>query len=413
LKTLSVAAILLFGIVLSACSHFAGPSAAPAAADVVSASGAAAARYRVVYSFRAHDGQFPSGPLTYAQQGLYGTTRYGGVGCGLYGCGTVFRISTTGEEFVVHAFAGQQGRHDLSDGANPTGSLVYVSRELFGTTRSGGALGGGMAFEIKVAATFPYKKLTNFGSVGEGSEPVAGLIYADGRLYGTTEYGGGREGKGAAFSIETTGMARKLLPMYTPGDRAGSGANPRGGLRYLNGSLYGTTYRGSHQSRGMVFATNPALSRYGVLYFFRHGVDGANPSADLTAMNGTLYGTTEFGGANGKGTIFKILSPTQGGETTLYSFCRLRNCADGKEPVAGMIEVNGVLYGTTQYGGAHDKGVVFSLNKAGVERVLHSFGAAGDGVYPLASLTKVGGELYGTTYRGGKDGYGTVFALTP
>ena len=97
--------------------------------------------------------------------------------------------------------------------------------------------------------------------------------------------------------------------------------------------------------------------------------------------------------------------------TTLHSF---GSGSDAAYPAAPLLNVRGTLYGTTAYGGAYGKGTVFSMSLTGTdEKVLHSFGHGSDGETPLAGLIYVKGALYGTTSAGGKDGDGTVFALTP
>jgi uncharacterized repeat protein (TIGR03803 family) len=127
-------------------------------------------------------------------------------------------------------------------------------------------------------------------------------------------------------------------------------------------------------------------------------------------INGTLYGTTTYGGTIGWGTVFSI---TPGGEEkVVYSF----SGTDGQFPYASLIEVKGTLYGTTEEGGTYGAGAgtVFSLDpSSGSENVLHSFGNGTDGVAPRARLIKVNGTLYGTTMLGGANGDGTVFAITP
>src|SRR5262249_16036941 len=116
------------------------------------------------------------------------------------------------------------------------------------------------------------------------------------------------------------------------------------------------------------------------------------------------------------------LNPTTGTVTTLYSFKgdQRHHAGDGMAHGASLIEVNGVLYGTTLKGGAYDvinygDGTVFSVNpKTREEKLLHSFGAyAGDGVEPYAALINVSGTLYGTTVNGGSSANGTVFAIDP
>jgi len=140
-------------------------------------------------------------------------------------------------------------------------------------------------------------------------------------------------------------------------------------------------------------------------------------------VKGTLYGTTA-GGGNIYGTAF-ALDPKNGTETVLYSFCQEQNCADGAEPGATVINVNGTLYGTTITGGAfscgngNGCGTVYSIDPTtDAETVVHSFGNGTDGIDPLANLIDVNGTLYGTTVAGGitgcgSFGCGTVFSIDP
>ncbi|MGA8326353.1 MAG: choice-of-anchor tandem repeat GloVer-containing protein, partial [Candidatus Cybelea sp.] len=128
----------------------------------------------------------------------------------------------------------------------------------------------------------------------------------------------------------------------------------------------------------------------------------AHPYAGLINVNGTLYGTTTSGGAcssrGGCGTVFAI-TPS-GAETVLYSF--KGGSGDGKYPTqADLLDVNGTLYGTTKHGGTNDRGTVFSLTTSGNEAIVHSFGGSGDGVFPYGGLLDVSGTLYGTTSNGG------------
>jgi uncharacterized repeat protein (TIGR03803 family) len=99
-------------------------------------------------------------------------------------------------------------------------------------------------------------------------------------------------------------------------------------------------------------------SEYEVLHSFAGGGDGAHPKAGLTNVHGTLYGTTEKGGASGRGTVFTI-DRTSAAEQVVHSFA---GGADGSSPEAGLIEVGSRLYGTTVSGGAHGSGTVYALS---------------------------------------------------
>jgi uncharacterized repeat protein (TIGR03803 family) len=185
--------------------------------------------------------------------------------------------------------------------------------------------------------------------------------------------------------------------------------------------MYGTTEFGGSNGTGSgtVFSINPKIpNSETVLYSFGGGGagDGEEPTASLIRVgygkNTMLYGTTTYGGS-GQGTVFSV--DLSGNETVLYSFGSV--AGDGQTPAASLINVNGTLYGTTEYGGAVDLGTVFSVNiKNQTETVLHSFlGSRGnDGEEPTASLTP-GSPMYGTTEFGGSNGTGsgTVFTFKP
>ena len=195
----------------------------------------------------------------------------------------------------------------------------------------------------------------------------------------------------------------------------------------MNGLLYGTTYYGGKFRHGKVFGhgTVFSVSTTGteqVLHNFnlpRDGRDGSQTIASLIKMGGTLYGTTQYGGAYGQGTVFSI--STSGKFHVLHSF-NWRS-SDGAQPEASLINVGGTLYGTTRAGGSYGDGygccgTVFSITPGGTEKVLHSFGSGSDALGPFASLINVNGTLYGTTFWGGACtsksafGEGTVFSIS-
>ncbi len=131
-----------------------------------------------------------------------------------------------------------------------------------------------------------------------------------------------------------------------------------------------------------------------MLYRFGAEPDGADPQATLVNVKGTLYGTTEYGGKIGYGTIFSV--STAGSEHALYSF---RGYGDGYRPTADLIDVKGTLYGTTIAGGKYNEsyggdGTVFSVTTSGAEKVLHSFGQGKDGISPYAGLVNLNGSIY-------------------
>jgi uncharacterized repeat protein (TIGR03803 family) len=136
--------------------------------------------------------------------------------------------------------------------------------------------------------------------------------------------------------------------------------------------------------------------------------------SNLIDVDGTLYGTTEGGGScggkiDGCGTVFKVTR--SGKESVLHFF---GSGSDGDYPFAPLVDVDGALYGTTGGGGgdnSNPEGTIFRITAAGKENVLHSF-TGSDGAVPQAGLTDVNGTLYGTTDGGGASGNGTVFSLS-
>lgn len=141
------------------------------------------------------------------------------------------------------------------------------------------------------------------------------------------------------------------------------------------------------------------------------GTDGNDPTTMnlVQGIDGELYGTTQYGGTENLGTVFKISST--GTLTTLWNFCKESGCPDGDRPVTGLTVVpGGDLYGTTYAGGAHNGGVIFKITPTGVLTVVHSFCASfgcADGVNPEAPLVlATDGNLYGTTVLGGVGGCG-------
>jgi uncharacterized repeat protein (TIGR03803 family) len=144
--------------------------------------------------------------------------------------------------------------------------------------------------------------------------------------------------------------------------------------------------------------------------------DGAEPwAAPIEDGAGNIYGTTIEGGANNRGTVFKVAP--DGTETVYYNFCGKGQCSDGELPHDGVImDQSGNLYGTATYGGdAAGQGVVYRLAADGTETILYEFqGSPNDGQYPYGGLLMdKKGNLYGTTVGGGPDNDGTVFKLAP
>jgi len=342
-------------------------------------------------------------------------------------------------ESVVHSFGGPP-----DDGWDPRASLIDVGGTLYGTTAGGGAKGGGIVFKVNpdIGAETVLYSFCSQTNCTDGQWPMASLIDVGGTLYGTTESGGANCANycgGTVFSLNPKTGAETVVYSFCSQAKCTDGHNPypSASLTDVGGTLYGTTWSGGancgkNGGCGTVFAVNPETGAETVVYSFcsqTNCADGSFPSGRLIDVGGTLYGTTEYGGVNcqvGCGTVFK-LDPNTGAETVVHTFGRYGR--DGVGPTTGVIEVSGILYGTTQLGGAHCHkkneegcGTVFRVNlQTGAESVVHSFCSIGkctDGGGPYAGLIDVGGTLYGTTAVGGakgdcRHGCGTVFSVNP
>ncbi|HUK43378.1 MAG TPA: choice-of-anchor tandem repeat GloVer-containing protein [Candidatus Bathyarchaeia archaeon] len=280
-----------------------------------------------------------------------------------------------------------------------------------------------------------FTTLTSFGGAN-GNGPTASLIQGvDGNFYGTTINGGTGMGSdqclppyggcGTVFKVTPSGTITALYSFCSQ-PNCSDGSFPRSGLvPGADGNYYGTTQNGGTSCPplgcGTVFKVTPA-GTLTILHKFCSQLncpDGFGPESGLVlASDGNFYGTTQGGGTHFEGTIFR-LSPS-GDLTTLYNFCSLTNCADGSQPIGGLIQAtDGNLYGTTVLGGTLGLGSVFRITLSGALTTLYSFNG-NYGSAPVAPLIQASdGNFYGTTQSGGNnnnscsDGCGTVFKITP
>jgi uncharacterized repeat protein (TIGR03803 family) len=303
---------------------------------------------------------------------------------------------------------------DAAAGAPPFAGLIQATDgNLYGTTGGNGANGGGTVFKITPSGTLTTVfSFTTCGSCTDGYSPIAGLVQAtNGNFYGTT-LSGGVFLEGTVFEV-TPGGALTTLYSFCAQNNCTDGQAPEGGLvQGADGNFYGTTVIGGSGTPpvGTVFKITPG-GGLTILHSFDR-TDGEQPYGTLIqASNGSFYGTTLAGGANGSGTVFKITS--SGVLTTLYSFCAQSNCADGSNPEGGLVlATDGNFYGETNGGGTDLFGTIFKITPTGALTTLHSFDAL-DGEVPEAALVQGSdGNFYGTTSQGGMNNAGTAFKIT-
>jgi uncharacterized repeat protein (TIGR03803 family) len=276
--------------------------------------------------------------------------------------------------------------------------------------RFAGVLACAGFLHVSAASAATETVVYSFRGGSDGDNPVASLINVNGTLYGTTKQGGGNGcggfGCGTVFSITQDGTEKVLYSF-----RGGSdGSFPSAGLLNVNGTLYGTTTYGGGTCEIYGCGTVYSITQRGtekVLYSFGYKAgDGHYPSAGLIKVDRTLYGTTYNGGRTGLGSVFSVIPG--GPEAVLHSFAKR---GDGAYPLGGLLNVNSTLYGTTVDGGPGNAGAVFSITPSGTETV-HFFRGSTNARGPFAGLINVDGTLYGTTWSGGVPGFGTVFSIT-
>jgi uncharacterized repeat protein (TIGR03803 family) len=286
-----------------------------------------------------------------------------------------------------------------------------------GGLQVGNAVPPGTAVSRSAEASSQYRVLDAFTKLDAGVHPSGGLIDADGTLYGTTIGGGYSRCQpspfcGTVYSMTTAGALQVLYRFKGGAD----GDRPMAKLLNINGTFYGTTSRGGTGCKELGCGTVFSIGKSGnetVLYRFGGVSDGATPVADLTVVEGVLYGTTEFGGGSqgcsgsigGCGTVFSVT--LAGKERVLYRFTA---GADGANPVAGLISIGRTLYGTASHAG-DGYGTVYRITTKGAFKIVHRFADSPDGADPEANLSDVGGALYGTTAGGGGFSEGTVFHI--
>ena len=266
---------------------------------------------------------------------------------------------------------------------------------------------------ITLQDSFAAGRYSHDGS--DGNHPWAALTAAgNGIFYGTTSNGAANN-KGGIFSFDSaTGSITLQASFAADGS---NGSYPNAALTAAgNGLFYGTAVAGGAGGRGAIFSFDSATGSITLQgSFAADGSNGANPFAALTAAgNGLYYGTTQNGGAGNKGAIFAFDSVT-GSITLKGSFAA--DGSNGANPEAELTAAgNGLYYGTTVRGGANNTGAIFAFDSAtGSITLQNSFAAGGsNGAAPYAALTPAANGLYyGTTEQGGAGFSGVIFSFDP
>jgi uncharacterized repeat protein (TIGR03803 family) len=345
-----------------------------------------------------------------AQGNLFGTT----IGAG----GPLFDGSPFSDGSVFELPAGSNTILTLAtfngdNGFGPQSSLVIDrTGNLFGTTPAGGNdTFGGTVFRVD-GATHELTDLVQTGRTSQTDAPAGSPLFdAQGNLF-VAATNGGPSANGSVFKIAVGAGARGTSVVSTVALFNGTnGLAPGGGLiADAQGNLFGTTSQGGPAfsaasgtvGAGTVYEITADTHTLVTLANFDGAGGGFKPVGDLVRdKNGDLFGVTQLGGANGKGTIFEVVAGS-GKVTTLTSF----DVPHGSEPLAGLLlDAQGNLFGTTSAGGANDLGTIFEL-RAGADAVSTLFNFDKTNGRSLGSLISDGqGHLFGTTE-------GSIFELT-
>lgn len=337
------------------------------------------------------------------------------------------------------------------DGDSPVTGVLFHNHDLFGTTFHGGSAGLGTVYRLTPPASgsgaWTKKTLHSFLGNGEDGGPSFSSLVKDkaGNLYGTTL---DNEGCcGVVFKLTPpaageSGWSETVLHAFTGDPDCDTPTDFPAGLQnaltLVSGTLYGATSLGGAFGLGCIFKLTPPASGQTewtetVLYSFAGGTDGSHPNGGLLfdKSSGALLGTTYDGGLYGLGTAFILYPPAAGAtgwtKATIHHFQGdATDAHDGSYPNGNLVGGIGLVYGTTQLGGAAIPccGVVFELLQQSVDSDytfynLHSFTGGQDGAEPYAGLYKdASGVMWGTTYEGGAGtnggaDFGTVFKLAP
>ena len=335
-----------------------------------------------------------------------------------------FSILLLAMAFVASPAQAQTGHvlHDFTggnDGSEPMG-LVAVDQagNVYGSTPYGGGnlngdctSGCGMVFRaLKRNGAFTYAPLYFFHGT-DGDQPFAGVtIGPDGAVYGTT-LTGGTGGDGTVFRLTPPPTFCRMVlcswdetVIYNP-----SGSDPGflfAGVVFDNaGNIYGESFSGGAFGMGAVYKLSPAgggTYTETTLYSFTGGDDGGNSMTDVAIdAAGDVYGATTFGGANSRGTVFKLVHEAGG-----YTFQLLHTFtggSDGGMPEGSVVlDSAGNLYGGSSFGG------IFQITPSGTFTIIDTIAT---GLQSPINIDAAG-NIYGTTYGGGQNDDGSAFKDT-
>lgn len=353
----------------------------------------------ILHQFQSTSGNFSEGSLIFTNGKFYGMTSQGGTN----NSGVIFSFDTLGN--VYNDLYNFQG---ANDGFSPYGTLVKAGNGLlYGMTEYGGKYGKGTIFSVDPTNN-NYTSLYSFSGGIHGAYPTASFLLAsDGKLYGTTQYGGPDPfNSGILFTFDITGDSI-IYKDHFP-DTAGVPSSAL--IEATDGNLYGVTSGHGFGDFGQLYGVNLSSGLIFPKLFFVSTSIGYTWGSLLQASNGKLYGLACKGSIYNVGSIFSF-DLSNNTWSNVYTF----NLSAGGNPFGNLIQANdGNLYGLSQFGGDQGHGSLFRLNPSNDSiKVVHSFNYQfnADGYYPFGSLIQSrNGKLYGMTCFGvSGDSSGMIF----
>lgn len=296
---------------------------------------------------------------------------------------------------------------DGSNAENPQGwNLVKGPREkMYGVSQTGGDFDLGTVYEVNGGGQV--KLLHAFRGGTEGEQPQGLAVDDRGDLYGVTVFGGTQDCTcGTVFKITRAGQFQ-VIHLFNGED----GAHPTGHLAFKDGVFYGTTETGGANGAGSLYR----MTRSGdvsLIHSFAHlesSFGPVFPSMGLSfGADGLLYGTA--GPSNSYPDGFVYRSTTQGEVEILHVF----DGASGSQPLSVPIQAtDGNLYGVTPFGGEFGSGVLYRIDESGAFSVVLSFPGGPGTAFPFGKLEQASnGHLYGVGAGGGTPGNGTLYEIT-
>ena len=353
--------------------------------------------YATVTEFHnSQEGKHPKASVSTAGETIYGITSAGGE----YESGTIFKFEDDSLIVLVHLQPNLQGT-DAAGEFLQVGDQTWITTTFNGAANNSGAL-------LRFDSAEGLSVLEAFSSPTTGGNPSGALIYngATQSLFGTCSSGG----NGSAGTVYRYSLSDNALTVVHHFGDATDGQYPQGGVILgSDGMLYGTTQSGGLYGQGVIFGLDPETGVYLVLHHLNSS-DGRYPFGNLIESSpGTLLGVCSEGGSFNTGTVFKCT--TEGSFSVLK---QLNSSVDGGFSKSGLTsDGQGAFIGVTEYGGANGFGTLFTITESGTFYKVHDFDYTNEGSNPVTRVsTGENGAVYGVCAAGGAADFGTLFSFS-